>query len=148
MVGIHLSASSSSPEPYPMAGALLPITLSSGRRSPPQNLIQLQAHSATSPDSLYLWPHPHTLRLLAVISALQFTWLVVTTNQLPPLSCGQLVHNRATSCINVYLNILQAISPSWVGGSPLSIAVYPLIHVSVYTVSDDLCVYRMLCMSM
>ena len=31
---------------------------------------------------------------------------------------------------------------------PLSIAVYPLIRVSVYTVSDDLCVYRMLCMSM
>ena len=25
---------------------------------------------------------------------------------------------------------------------------YPLIRVSVYTVSDDLCVYRMLCMSM
>ena len=37
---------------------------------------------------------------------------------------------------------------SLVGGPPLFIAVYPLIRVSVYTVSDDLCVYRMLCMSM
>ena len=57
----------------------------------------------------------------------QFTWLVVATNQLQPLSCGQLVHNRATSCTNVYLNILQAIPPSWVGGPPLIIAVYLLI---------------------
>ena len=31
-----------------------------------------------------------------------------------------------------------AIPPSWMEGPPLFIAVYPLIRVSVYTVSDDL----------
>ena len=102
----------------------------------------------TKPILIIKRPHTHMRTHVYSIQHNQFTWLVVTTNQLPPLSCGQLVHNRATSCTNVYLNILQAILPSWVGGPPLFIAVYPLIRVSVYSVSDDLCVYRMLCMSM
>ena len=78
----------------------------------------------------------------------QFSWLAVVTDQLLPLSCGQLVHNRAVSCTNVYLNTLHTILPSWVGRPPLFIAVYSLIHVSVYSVSDYLCVHRMLCMSL
>ena len=66
--------------------------------------------------------HIHTVTVYG-IQHNQFIWLVAATNQLPPLTCGQLVHNRATSCTNV---------PS---SCPLFVAVYPLIRVSVYTVS-------------
>ena len=97
---------------YIICGTAMDSTLACGHLHGTNNCTHMQTHTKFS------------------IQHNQFTWLAAAANQLPLLSCGQLVHNRAISCTNVYLNILQAIPPSWVGGPPLFIAVNTLIHVS------------------